>query len=184
VHTSIKNLKPADSIKLLMNLGRLEQAQQSFQKQILASANQLQANLDTGISQISNGWDTLIKGALNAEVKDGVLPAEIKRLAPFVQDFGSVKEMLGTGASPSVSQLSGLLFSSGLISQNGGLGQAAEAATSIMQLKGDFSSAASGVLSTALNLSKSGVPIPGLREAVPLLSSASSIVQAQARCSL
>jgi hypothetical protein len=40
-----------------------QQAEQGFQKQILAGAEQLRANLDTGVSQRNGGWDTLISSA-------------------------------------------------------------------------------------------------------------------------
>jgi hypothetical protein len=83
--------------------------------------------------------------------------------------------MLGRGTPPSASEISGVLFTSGIISKDSGVGQAATAVSAIMQLKGDYSNAASTVLDTATKL---GVPILGLKEAAPLLRSATSILQA------
>jgi hypothetical protein len=166
------------SVDLLTGLGHLKMAQQVFSGQIAQNAELLRTGLQNGINQLNGGWDKLLSAALNAPITDGVLPAEVKRLAPFVKDFANLKEMLGRGTPSSASEISEVLFTSGIISKNSGVGQAASAVSTIMQLKGNYSNAASAVLDTVSKLNSAGVPIPGLKEAAPLLSSATSIIQA------
>ena len=178
IPANMGKLTTEGSVKLLASLGHFTEAQQGFIGGIAGSAAALQASLNDSVGRLDGGWDKLLSDALKAPITNGVLPDEVKRMSPFVRDFASIKQMLGRGTPPSVSDISGVLFSTGIISKDSGVGQAATAVSSIMQLKGDFSSSAMAVLNIATELNNSGVPIPGLKEAAPLLSSVSSIVQA------
>jgi len=124
IRDSIKALTAQGSVQLLATLGHFTAAQQSFIGGIANSAAQLQSSLNEGIGRLDGGWDRLLSDALSAPITNGVLPEEVKRMGPFVRDFASIKEMLGRGTPPSTSDISGVLFSTGIISKDSGVGQA------------------------------------------------------------
>jgi hypothetical protein len=177
----LSTLTPDLSVKLLESLGAMHNAEGALSGTLNSQGQVLADSLLVGVGTLSSQWTKLASDADRVSpdlIKDNQLPDQVANLAPFIRDLGSLNDVLRGSEPVGVPQLSKALSAVGILPQGNALGQASNALSQIMSAKADYSSAAAGLISSLTTLNDHGIPIPGIQQLAPVLTTANSILKA------
>lgn len=174
-------LTPELSVQLLVSLDSMHGAEALLSQTLNKQGQVLADGLQDGVGALSSRWNQLAyaAGKISPElIKDNQLPDQVRNLAPFIRDFDSLNDVL-TGSEPvGVPQLSKALSAVGILPHGTALVQASDALSEIMTAKGSYTTAATGLISSLTALNSAGIPIPGIQQLAPVLTTANTILKA------
>jgi hypothetical protein len=167
----LPNLSTQQGLALLGALGVMNTSRDAFADALHRTDQQhhdLADNLTDGVTQLVSRWDTipkdLAKSNFNAE--------------SLANGFQNLVGQLQGRQLPGVPALAMTLSAAGVFSAGSPLAQTSLAVTDLMSRKGDYTNAATGLISTLSTLNKAGISIPGIQQLGPVLSTANSILRA------
>ncbi len=177
----LPSLTPKMSLQLLESLGEIHEAHTTLSQTLNLQGQELADGLTVGVGALTKNWDTLADAAQKVSpemITHNQLPEQVRNLVPFMRDFGDLNDVLTGKMAVDVPTLSKSLSAVGILPRGTALADASSALTQIMAAKGDYTAAATGLISSLTELNSHGVTIPGIQQLAPVLTTANSILKA------